>query len=117
MPSVTRRNQVLKELDRCQLEFQIMSLPPPPPVTVVPDDVHKMLVKHNLPWNVYREIDQHFTNVPEQKNAQPKPTFVLQMNQLRDMATLAQEEQHIKYIFEQVALIRAELVAWQSSAV
>lgn len=114
MPNVTRRNQVLKELDRCQQEFLVMSLPPLPAITVIPDAVNEIIVQYNFPWHVRQAIDVHFTKHIQRVAAPDKPAFVTPMNQLRDKATLASNEQDVTDIFEQVALIRQELIEWQA---
>lgn len=115
MPSVTRRNQVLKELERVQCEFQNIGRPNLPTVVNLPTCVVELFEQYPyLSFQAKSGLREYFT--VKQSAAPSKPDFKDQMADLRDQATLAETEADVKAIFSEVAFIRKGLHTWRDLA-
>lgn len=115
MPSVTRRNQVLKELERVQCEFGSYTRTRPRPEIRMPAEVAVILNDYpKLPDHIKRGLKDFFMVVPYFEDI-PKPQYLDALNILRDQATLAQTEEEIGTIFEVVDTIRKQIVAWRDT--
>lgn len=115
MPSVTRRNQVLRELDRIAGEFNGYNRKVAKGTVNLPSVAMQLLEGYpKLPEHITRGLKEFFTTVPSPIRVE-KPSFHQALNELRDKATLAETEQDIKDIFHDVDILRSDLITWRNA--
>lgn len=117
MPSVSRRNQLLKVLDQVSLEFQGYRRVYPSQVNV-PLDAQEIMEKYNFPrtFGLEAKVREHFTTIISVNPTAGKPEFTEFLVHARDDIALAQNEADVAEIFERIEAKRQELLAWQKEA-
>lgn len=117
MPSVTRRNQLLRVLEGISQEFNEYRLTYKPESNI-PEDVQEIIERYKLgdTYGLVSRIKDHFTERSGRFDQyEGKPEIAKFLAQTRDDIALAQDEAEVARIWARIEGKRIELLAWRDA--